>query len=350
MNMLMAFRPVRGADTTRSRPLETALPRSRARESTHSAPSEVKDQSRLTPSAGTECPPYRHLPIGNLGGARSPLRAGGIALDKARRNQGARSGERGAGGGENKAWHAVPPPYLRSPVRNRGRAHGFTRADLLACVAVLVLLIALALPGLATLRRDSSHAVCVNNLRQIGRAFHVWGQDYNGRLPFRVMNTEGGLRGHPLLGNLWFDFAWISNHLASPRVLACPADVQKKAAPDWGAFLSPAFRNAGVSYFLQMDAGYALGFVVGPEAAPMHLVSGDRNIVPDGRASCSVGLQDVAALRSRPVTSPFWTNQVHGLWGNLLLFDGQVRTAGYHTATNLAAQGDDNGVLHLLIP
>jgi hypothetical protein len=228
--------------------------------------------------------------------------------------------------------------------------HGFTRADLLVCVGVLVLLVTLAVPGLATIRRDSSHAACVNNLRQIGRAYHVWGQDYNGSLPFRVPVANGGLKSHPLLGNLWFDFAWVSNHLASPRVLACPADPQKKAAPDWGTFITPAFRNVGVSYFLQMDAGYALGFSLGPEGSPSHILSGDRNIVPSGRASCSVGLQDVAALNTRPMSSPFWAHDVHGLWGNLLLFDGQVRTAGYHTATNLAAQGDDNGSLHLLIP
>ncbi len=49
------------------------------------------------------------------------------------------------------------------------------------------------LPLLANTRQRSEQAACANNLRQIGRAVHLWGNDHGDWGPMRLPIAEGGL-------------------------------------------------------------------------------------------------------------------------------------------------------------
>ena len=61
----------------------------------------------------------------------------------------------------------------------------FTRLELVVVLAVLCLLAAVTWPALAVTAARSERATCVNNLRQIGRAYQIWGSDHDGqRLAF----------------------------------------------------------------------------------------------------------------------------------------------------------------------
>lgn len=108
-------------------------------------------------------------------------------------------------------------------------ASGFTRLELVALLAALALLAAAVLPALAGNRIRSDRVLCANNLRQISMALQQWGNDHSDQPPWEVLPADGGTYAHALSPNVWYHFAWISNELASPRILFCPTDTGKPA-------------------------------------------------------------------------------------------------------------------------
>lgn len=226
---------------------------------------------------------------------------------------------------------------------------GFTRLDLLAAAAVAALLVAAALPALGGAARGSEQAVCLNNLRHIGRAFAEWGTGRPHPSPWWVAPAQGGsyLGGGmlPAANNAWFQFAWISNELASPRVLVCPADPARHPARDFssapdGGFLNAAQRDNSVSYALQVDT---------QEARPNTVVAGDRDLRADGLGACASGLNPVASMYA-PLTAAAWTNEVHMGSGNLLYYDGSVERVPQSRLADRLSFRRDMGGSQWLIP
>src|SRR6185295_17548483 len=72
-------------------------------------------------------------------------------------------------------------------------------------------------------RAKAQSIACINNLKQIGLAARVWATDNNDILPPN----------------------WLcqSNELSTPKILVCPADAARTAAPNWASFSA-----ANVSY------------------------------------------------------------------------------------------------------
>jgi type II secretory pathway pseudopilin PulG len=56
----------------------------------------------------------------------------------------------------------------------------FSLVELLVCVAVIALLLAILLPGLDKGRSEARQAVCAANLHQLGHALHMYAADYHG--------------------------------------------------------------------------------------------------------------------------------------------------------------------------
>lgn len=224
-------------------------------------------------------------------------------------------------------------------------SRGVTRLELMTVVGVIALVGLVALPGVANTRTRSARLGCVSNLRQIGVAFQAWGNDHLDSVPARTPVGDGGLMDHPGASNAWLQFAWLSNELATPRLLACPDDEAKTPVSTWNDLRTLANPNGAVSYF------------VGPDALP-HLphsaVSGDRGLQPDGVGNCSAR---IVGLPSFIVTPPKlrggWTNrQVHALEGNLLLKDGRVIETTTASLRWSLVEGnvDINGVFHVILP
>lgn len=75
-----------------------------------------------------------------------------------------------------------------SPVDSRA---GFTLVELLVVLAVFALLAMLLLPAAARTQADSRAFQCLNNNRQLNRAWRMWTDDNQDRLLYSAQNTDG---------------------------------------------------------------------------------------------------------------------------------------------------------------
>lgn len=234
----------------------------------------------------------------------------------------------------------LPPAVGGRGVRGPdvGPARAFTRLELVVVLACLGVLTLVMWPAMAGQRERSLRVLCGDNLRLIGQAYAQWGAEHGGRVPSRTVWWEGGTApysmtapwgasapswfGTRLYTNAWFQFLSLSNELRSPRILACPSDVEKSPAANWsgeheGSLMNANHRGHAVSYLVSVDVLPSM---------PLALLSGDRNLRSSRIINaCSSGIGNVSSLDLNPPADRFGiTNGLHVGQGNLLFTDGRV--------------------------
>jgi hypothetical protein len=70
--------------------------------------------------------------------------------------------------------------------------------------------------SLAKAKERAGAIACVNNLKQFGLAVRIWASDNSDSNPPSVLS--------------------MSNELSTPKILVCPADVNRQVAADWASF------------------------------------------------------------------------------------------------------------------
>jgi prepilin-type N-terminal cleavage/methylation domain-containing protein/prepilin-type processing-associated H-X9-DG protein len=260
------------------------------------------------------------------------------AIERAASRDGSRSSSCAIAGSE---WRCQDTP--------RGTFRAFTLIELLVVVSVVALCAATLLPALAHAKAPAQRVYCANNLKGIGEAFRIWGQDHGDAFPMRVAVKDGGYRdfiGQRITSPVSPDntgrgvfgiFRCLSNELSTPNALFCPAENEirlagRMPATTFASVISPGssgvpFTNdLNVSYFVGVDAGVA---------NPRSFVAGDHNLGSDGQliplkgfvtAPFQLSPDFKVSLGTNFVTNAGvgWLNTMHSNQGNVALADGSV--------------------------
>jgi prepilin-type processing-associated H-X9-DG protein len=233
---------------------------------------------------------------------------------------------------------------------------GITRKEVLIVLAVLGVLGAIALPALIR-ARDGARSTCCNcNLKQVGTAFRLFANDYDGKYPWLVLqNQTNTIEGDRFRTNnpqdLWMLFQEAANELSSPVILVCPSDRNRKPTSDFGlgtnqstsSFGHPLKRLNSLSYFCGVDI---------TEDQNSMIAIGDRHLTTEaGRTDDDpgdaflLGDKRLSAVGSNTVDSNLrWNSRLHGRSGNVGLVDGSVQSVGSAKLREIVNQtGDTNG-------
>ncbi|MFQ6131854.1 MAG: DUF1559 domain-containing protein [Armatimonadota bacterium] len=114
----------------------------------------------------------------------------------------------------------------------REHAGGFTLIELLVVIAIIAILAAIIYPVFARAREKARAARCLSNLRQIGMAFQLYADDYDGRFPYGVDPVDVQC---PYIWNLYpqwqvlipdmpYYFDIVQPYCRSRELFRCPSD------------------------------------------------------------------------------------------------------------------------------
>lgn len=149
-------------------------------------------------------------------------------------------------------------------------------------MAIVLLVAALLLPALRRGYAKGQRIYCVNNLHQMGLAFHSFAQAHQDRFPTQVSTNEGGAlelcgAGNAMTGAFYFSYRYfvpLATELAGPKIFHCPTDTRYTATN----FAN--LRNEHLSYFAAGNPEFG---------SSRSVLAGNRNLTPAFGSIARVG-------------------------------------------------------------
>lgn len=206
----------------------------------------------------------------------------------------------------------------------------FTRTEL--CFALIGLFVVgiLILPLFARCSCKAVRINCVNNLKQVALAFRIWSGDNGDLYPMAILTNQ---HGGPLYANtdsMIRYFQVMSNELSTPKVLICPAEIERYPATNFGT----GFANQHASYFIGLEAD---------ENRPNMFLSGDRTL--DNGNLMNNGTMLLSSNQNL-----FWQpKKIHRGNGDVAMTDGSVSQLDNSRLKNAVAR-TGIGVTYLVFP
>lgn len=208
---------------------------------------------------------------------------------------------------------------LRNPRRRLVCNDGLTLTEVLVVLAVFGMLVLWLIPALAKAKAKAQRISCISCLKNIGLAHRIFATDNQGYFTFNISSNGVVAPDRPPLTNSWGTRDWIhdptnawrhyrvlSNELSTPKIVWCPADRERRPAPNFASFTNNQF----LSYTIGVGAS---------EEQPQSVLASDRNLTLNG-----VRLE--LTVRTFATNEPIAFDQrIHGEAGNLLLGDGSVQ-------------------------